>query len=175
MLMSKRLKTGALVSLLVSMPLLSACSSPVLVSGWSSQSKTLIPTGNVCTNQNGGRVSINVPGSGKVMVTAQAMLGLESHTAGGIDMSMLHIGATATDCTLENLTEGYNQMGFSIPKDEPSWTASVVRLIPVTLSRTFPVNSAGSKTYFLNGRRVAGNGDIKIWEASMQAVYYPDK
>ena len=175
MLMSKRLKTGLFFSFLVSMPLLSACSSPVLVSGWASQSKTLLPVSTVCTNQNGGRVSINVPGPGKIMVTAQAMLGLKSHTAGGIDMSMLHIGASATDCTLDNPAEGYNQMGFSIPKDEPSWTASVVRLIPVTLSRTFPVNSAGSKTYFLNGRRVAGNGDIKIWASSMQAVYYPDK
>lgn len=103
------------------------------------------------------------------------MLGLESHTAGVIDMTMLHIGASVTDCTLDSPTGGYHNMGFSIPKDEPSWTASVVRLIPVSLSRTFPVNSAGSKTYFLNGRRVGGSGDIKIWASSMQAVYYPDK
>lgn len=89
-------------------------------------------------------------------------------------MMMLHIGASATDCTLNNPLEGYNQMGFSIPEDEPSWTAAVVRFIPVTVSRTFRVNNAGYKTYYLNGRRVAGGGKGYIWESSMQAVYYPD-
>ena len=174
MLIAKLFKAGLFLILLMSALLLSACAN-VLVSGWASQSKTLIPPGNVCTNQNGGRVSINVPGPGKVMVTAQVMLGLKSHTAGAIDMAMLHIGASATDCTFNNPTQGYNQMGFSIPKDEPSWTASVVRLIPLSLSRTFSVNGAGQKTYFLNARKLAGNGDIKFWETSMQAVYYPDK
>jgi len=120
-------------------------------------------------------VSIDVPGPGKVLVTAQVMLGLKSHSMGEIDMTMLHIGISATDCTFENASEGYSQMGFSIPKDEASWTATVVRLIPVTLSRTFFVSSGGSKTYFLNGRRVSGNGDIKFLDSSMQAVYYPDK
>lgn len=175
MLISKRQKTGILFSFLVSIPLLISGCAHVLVSGGASKSKTLIPPGNVCTNQNGGRVTINAPGPGKIMVTAQAMLGLKSHTTGAIDMTMLHIGASATDCTFDNPNEGYNQMGFSIPKDEPSWTASSARLIPVTLSRTFSVSSAGTRTYFLNGRRLAGSGSIKIWESSMQAVYYPDK
>jgi hypothetical protein len=102
------------------------------------------------------------------------MLGLKSHTEGAIDMTMVHIGGSATDCTLNGAPEGYSQMGFSIPKDEPSWTATVVRLIPISLSRTFAVKSAGSKTYYLNGRRIVGNGDIKFWESSMQAVFYPN-
>ena len=175
MLKKRQLKVGLFWMLLMSMSLVSACTHVHVVSGWASKSQTLIPAGNACTNQNGGRVSISVPGPGKVTVTAQVMLGLKSHTEGEIDMMMLHIGASATDCTFDNPIEGYSQMGFSIPKDEPSWTASVVRLIPVTVSRTFTVNSAGSKSYYLNGRRVAGSGNGYIWESSMQAVYYPDK
>lgn len=159
--------------LLMSIFLLNACMH-VNVSGWASKTKTLLPAGNVCTNQNGGQVSINVSGRGKVTVTAQVMLGLKRHTSGEIDMMMVHIGASATDCTYNAPLEGYNQMGFSIPKDEPSWSASVVRLIPVTVSRTFTVDSAGSKTFYLNGRRVAGIGNGYIWESSMQAVYYPE-
>ena len=176
MLKGRQLKEGLLWTLLMSVSLLSACTpGNVVVSGWASKSQTLIPTGNTCTNQNGGRVIIDVPGPGKVMVTAQVMLGLKSHAKGEIDMMMLHIGVSANDCTFDDFTGGYNQMGFSIPKDEPSWTASVVRLIPVALSRTFMVNSAGSKTYYLNARRVSGSGNGYIWESSMQAVYYPDK
>ena len=175
MLKEGQLKVELFGMLLMSMSLLNACAHVHVVSGWASKSQTLLPAGNACTNQNGGQVSINVPGPGKVMVTAQVMLGLKSHTEGEIDMIMLHIGASVTDCTIDNPTGGYSQMGFSIPKDEPSWTASVVRLLPVTVSRTFTVNSEGSKTYYLNGRRVAGSGNGYIWESSMQAVYYPDK
>jgi hypothetical protein len=171
----RQLKAGLFWVILMSVSMLSACTHLHIISGWASSSKTLLPVGNVCTKQNGGQISIDVPGSGKVIVTAQAMLGLKSHTKGEIDMIMLHIGASATDCTFDSALEGYNQMGFSIPKDEPSWTASVVRLIPVAVSRTFKVNSAGSKTYYLNGRRVSGSGNGYIWESSMQAVYYPDK
>ena len=174
MIKKRQLSIRFFVILVVSVSLLTSCGHGK-VSGWASSSKTLIPTGNVCTNQNGGQVTINVSGPGKVMVTAQVMLGLKSHTSGAIDMTMLHIGVSASDCTIDDPTEGYNQMGFSIPKDEPSWIASTVRLIPISLSRTFTVNSASSKTYYLNGRRVAGSGDIKFWESSIQAVYYPDK
>ena len=174
MLKGKRFKMGLSCILFMSMMLLSSCAH-VLVAGWASQSHTLIPANNVCTNQTGGQVSINVQGPGKVTVTAQAMLGLKSHTAGELDMMILHIGGSNTDCTFWEPAEGYNQMGFSIPQDEASWTASVVRLIPVTLSRTFTVNSAGPKTYYLNGRNAGGSGNGYIWESSMQAVYYPDK
>ncbi len=175
MLKERQLKVGILGIFLMTVSLLCACTHVHVVSGWASKSQTLIPVGNTCTNQNGGRISIDVPGPGKVTVTAQVMLGLKSHTEGEIDMMMVHIGASATDCAFDNPIEGYNQMGFSIPADESSWTASVVRLIPVTVSRTFTVNSAGSKTYYLNGRRVGGSGNGYIWESSMQAVYYPDK
>lgn len=89
-------------------------------------------------------------------------------------MAMLHIGESATDYTYHEPFQGYTHIGFSIPKDEPSWTASVVRLIPVALSRTFFVKNAGSKTYYLNGRSVAGSSVVKIWSSSLQAVYYPD-
>ena len=174
MLKEGRFKIGLFFTHFLSALLLSGCAQHVLVSGGASQSQTLIPAGNVCTNQNGGRVEINAPGSGKVKVTAQAMLGLKSHATGQIDMMMLHIGASATDCTLNSPLEGFSHMGFSIPKDEHSWTASVVRLIPVAVSRTFTVNSAGSKTYYLNARNLGGSGNAYIWESSMQAVYYPD-
>jgi len=174
MLKEKRFKIGLFFTLYFSALLLSGCAQDILVSGWASQSQTLIPAGNVCTNQNGGRIKINVPGPGKVTVTAQAMLGLKRHTTGKIDMMMLHIGASATDCTFNSALEGFNHMGFSIPKDEPSWTASSARLIPVAVSRTFTVNSAGSKTYYLNARNLGGSGNGYIWESSLQAVYYPD-
>lgn len=161
------------VFLLLLLALVSACNNAT-VTGAASQNHTLIPAGNTCTNQSGGTITVNVPAAGKVVVNAQVMLGLKSHTAGTIDMAMVHVGATATDCTLENMLEGYNQMGYSIPKDEPSWTATVVRLIPISVSRTFTVSSAGSKTFYLNARRVAGTSDVSFWESSMQAVYYPD-
>lgn len=171
----RRLNVGLRGMLLASVTLLSACAHVHVVSGWASKSQTLLSSAGTCTNQNSGRVSINVPAPGKVTVTAQAMLGLKSHSAGQIDMMMLHIGSSATDCTIDSAIEGYSQMGFSLPADEPSWTASVVRLIPVTVSRTFTVSMAGSKTFYLNGRRVAGTGNGYIWGSSMQAVYHPDK
>lgn len=77
----KRSKSRLFWMLLMGTSLLSACTD-IQVSGWASQSQTLIPAGNACTNQNGGKVGIDVPGPGKVMVTAQAMLGLKSHTEG---------------------------------------------------------------------------------------------
>jgi hypothetical protein len=175
MLKEKRFKIGLFLTLFLSVFLLSGCPKQAIVSGWASETETLIPTGNTCTNQNGGRVEINVPGPGTVTVTAQAMLGLKSHTTGKIDMMMLHIGSSATDCTLISPLEGFSHMGFSIPKDEPSWSAQTARLIPVAVSRSFTVNSAGSKTYYLNARNLSwGSGNAYIWSSSMQAVYYPD-
>ncbi len=146
----------------------------VRFSGWGSTSRTVLTVAGGCTNQTGGRVIINVPGPGKVMVTAQAMMGLKSHTMGTLDMFMLHIGVSPTDCTLRNTLEGYNQMGISIPANEASWSATAARLIPVTVSRTFTVNNAGTKTYYLNGRRLGGHGAFSFWETAIQAVYYPD-
>lgn len=168
-----RLKTVSVYGFLVAIIVLSGCVQRAFVSVSGSQVKTLIPAHQVCTNQGGGFVTINVPGPGAVTVNAQAMIGLKSHTTGQIDMAMLHIGSTATDCSYHERLEGYSMMGFSIPKDEPSWNASVVRLIPVTLSRTFQVASAGSRTYYLNGRHVSGSGPVKIWASSLQAAYYP--
>lgn len=173
MLTLKRLKTGALFVFLICMTLLSGCAHPS-VSVWGSQAKTILPPGNACTNQKGGEVSITVPGAGKIIVSAQAMIGLKSHTAGQIDMAMLHIGEGPRDCTSYEPFQGYTLIGFSIPEDESSWTASSARLIPAALSRTFFVKNAGTKTYYLNGRSVAGNSVVKIWSSSLQAVYYPD-
>ena len=144
----------------------------VLISNSAHQGLVDLPSGGVCTN--GNMIKIDVPGPGKVVVTAHAMLGLKSHTQGKNDLAMLYIsnneGRCDWECNYDNCP-----MGFSIAADVPSWTASSAKLIPVSLSRSFNVSNSGQHEYYLNGRNIShGPGNVKIWAASLHAVFYPN-
>jgi hypothetical protein len=65
-------------------------------------------------------------------------------------------------------------MIWEIHTGQPSWSGGN-KTIPVHVSRTFTVNGAGSKTYWLNGKRNSGNGVAYLDGGIMQAVYYPDR
>jgi hypothetical protein len=125
-----------------------------------------------CTNVTNGQLSIYVPGSGKITVTAQAWLNLWGHTIHQGDYGYLNIGASATDCSYDDNSGGYSMMGWQEPMDHPSWTGNKWWAIP--LSRTFTVTSAGTKTYYLNSQRGGGTSTIQFYRGAMQAIYYPD-
>jgi hypothetical protein len=163
-------RSGVLFCLLSILLILGGCKQ-VLFSNSAHQLLKDLPPGGVCTN--GNMIQINVPGPGKLLVTAHAMLGLKSHTQGQKDLSMLYISNSKEHCEW-SCTYDNCPMGFSIAADEPSWTASSARLIPTSLDRSFNVSKAGQYSYYLNGRKLAGNGNVRIWAASLNAVFFPN-
>lgn len=170
MMGSIRSKLGLFFFLLSIFLLFYSCKQ-VLVSNSAGQRHVDLDPGGACTN--GDEIEITVSGSGTVVVTAHAMFGLKSHTQGLNDLGMLFIDDHARECDYDCHFHGC-PMGFSIAADVPSWTASSAKLIPVSLSRSFNVSEAGQYKYYLNGRNVShGPGNIKIWAASLNAVFYP--
>jgi len=97
---------------------------------------------------------------------------MQHHLQGQNDLGMLFIDDHARECDYDCVIHGC-PMGFSIAADVPSWAASSAKLIPVSLSRSFYVSEAGQYKYYLNGRNVALGPNIKIWAASLNAVFYP--
>lgn len=162
-------RIGLLFCLLLILLTFGGCKQ-VIVSNAAGQRHVDLDPGGACTN--GDEIEITVSGPGTVVVTAHAMFGLKSHSRGQIDLGMLFIDDIARECNYDCVIHGC-PMGFSIAADVPSWTASSAKLIPVSLSRSFYVSEAGQYKYYLNGRNVAQGPNIKIWAASLNAVFYP--
>ncbi len=163
----------SIFAFLAGMTFLLGCAHAIVSEG-GGRSTTIIPDNNICTNHKDGYVRIEVPGPGEVTVTAQAMIGLKHHSEGGGEMAMMHIGNTAGDCTMQNSFQYSSQNDDPEPKGGPSGSIERKGLIPVEVSRTFHVDSAGTKTFFLNSLKLAGDGTVIIWESSLKAVYYPE-
>ena len=118
-----------------------------------------------CTHYTGAEVSIAVPGSGTVVVSATVGVGI-NHTYGVSDTARLVLGSSASDCALDNTT-AFVSVPFSLPTDPFHYTT-------VPLLRSFPVAAAATVTFYSNGIMDAGAGPGDRFDsASLTAVYYP--
>jgi len=118
---------------------------------------------STCTNYAGGDVSITVPSSGTVFVTAQLWVEV-SHTAGTKDLGFVNIGATDTDCASGRWTW---------PVEVAAVAGTGTYNVGTAPQRGFVV-TAGTHTFYLNGEMNLGQdvNDV-FWFANMVAVFYP--
>jgi hypothetical protein len=132
----------------------------------SSQSAATTYIGSTITNYSNGEVTITVPRNGRIVVEANAWVILY-HVNGTPDTLSLTIGATSTDAG-----NSYNAVRWDIPSENPT-ASSVDRTF--TVRRSFVV-TAGTYTYYLNGRMLSGDADFndKFWFSAMLATFYPE-
>jgi hypothetical protein len=129
-------------------------------------SSTSLPTtiGATCTNEQGGSISITVPSSGIVVVTAQAWFEL-NHTLDVANTAAIVVGNSSTDCSARPYT----------------WVVGIPALAPTSPTldesaysqRPFSV-TAGTFTFYLNGFMITGqnSGDMFLG-GNLLATFYP--
>ena len=141
----------------------------------STSSVTALVKNGGCTTIGNG-MSITVPGRGKIMVTAHTELSLASHTSGISDYFQFFLSSGQSDCPPLHESHGYKVTHLRIPTSLASWsgdwTESLVQ--PVHVRRTFTVNIGGTFTFYLNAKRLDGNGMAICGFPAMQAFYFPD-
>jgi hypothetical protein len=125
---------------------------------------TNLTSGGGCTNYAGSAVSIFAPTSGTIKVDAQATMRL-FHNAGTSEHFVVAIGTTTTDC-------GGLTSHWQVPSGLPNSGSQFEN--EVSVSRTFTIPSAGTRTYYLNATRSGGTGTGGFWYANMQLTFYPD-
>lgn len=106
-----------------------------------------------------GEVTIDVPGPGTVVVTANATLKLE-HTNGSISKMLVYI--VDAPLTTESSHQAYYSFGTG--------AASGNYYFAFAKTRIFTVSSAGSKTFYLTA---TGDGNSYIYRKDLVAIYYP--
>jgi hypothetical protein len=123
--------------------------------------------GNTCTSYDGLAVPITVPGPGTIVVDANVNLHIK-HTAGATNEFLLYIGTSPTDCTPE-LGNGGDST-FVIMDAEPTgdyypW---------LTMKKVLHVDSAGTHTFYFNGKDSFGPDTGELYYAYVDATFIPD-
>lgn len=136
----------------------------VIISVTNSSTDTVLgPTLVTCT---GSTITITAPRSGRIVVEASVFARL-SHVFGTPDDLCLAIATTPSDVGTSMSDWIYMTVGAAYP------TCSSLSYT-LTGRRSFSV-SAGSHTYYLNGRMDNGGlGDDKVIDVTMRAFFYPD-
>ncbi len=120
-----------------------------------------------CTNHSAGNITIDVPGPGNVIVTSRVWLVID-HTQGTKDETIVALSTSpASGCSDWKYTALH-----TVPSSAPTGSQGNESVL---VRKVFPVNSAGSYTFYLNGRQVYGitaNTD-HMWWTGTDAVFLP--
>lgn len=124
----------------------------------------LTTVGAPCTNYAGAEVTITVPSAGTIVVTAMTRFIL-SHTTGTGDAVVLFVGTTASSCLFPYAW--VHEIPSSYPSDATTEVTGTVQAV-------FPVASAGTDTYYVNGQMYFGSDpDDRFVSDLTVAVFYP--
>lgn len=135
--------------------------APVMAFGGSGATTEL---GDDWTNYEGDTVSIECPGPGFVVLQSSVWIEI-NHDTTQYDQIELAYGRTPTedpddyryvssDAILQGRPGGWHD--FSLP-----------------VQTVFPVNTAGTYTYYLNGQKTSGTSLAQFWYANTVATWYP--
>jgi hypothetical protein len=137
-----------------------AVGGPIMEWVFSSTGTTI---GSTCTNYAGMQVTITVPGSGTIVVSAWASEVI-SHTTGTRDNHWFKVSQDPTDC-LDDDYIGLITIDADLPSDS-QWPAVYTQRVTSVI--------VGTYTFYMNGIMVGGqdSGDTFRY-GNMVAVFYP--
>jgi hypothetical protein len=125
---------------------------------------TNVPLTDTCAQLTGAEVTINVPGAGIIMITAQVDLDIV-HVMGTADYWRLVLSNNPGDC----LAPEWRNDG-SIAS---TWDSEAVA-VHASLTRTYSVPGPGTAIIYLNGYMLSGSGNgDELDNANLVAVFYP--
>ena len=119
---------------------------------------------SVCGPYTGAQVTITVPRAGRIVINANVMLDL-NHVAGTRDIAFVVIQNNTSSCPDDPF------LGIMVVADNAP-TTTYWQSVPVM--KNYTVTSAGSYTFYVNGRMTSGQDASDLfWYANLVAVFYP--